>query len=80
MAKRGRKGYEEELKRQSLIDLSYTILGQALKSSKVSPGDKRRIALEIVKRRIPARSEHDVNVNLKEISNEFKALFNIKEL
>lgn len=53
MAKRGRKGYEEELKRKNLISLSYKILEQALKSTKVDATEKRRIALEVIKRRIP---------------------------
>lgn len=54
----GRRLLKDEITRNEVIDLSWATISQALRSSKVSLEEKRRIALEIVKRTAP----QDLNV------------------
>ena len=65
MAKRGRKGYEHEIKQKELWNLSTNILINALNDKKqaIDPVERRRIALEIVKKMMPS----DFNISSESV-------------
>ena len=58
MAKMGRKSLRDETMQANVINLSWTTICRALRSPKLSLADKRRIALEIVKKTCPQELKH----------------------
>lgn len=63
--------WEEALKRDKLLDLSYSVLIHALQSKNVKQSKKIEIALALVKRRIPQDMNVNENVKIQKVQVEF---------
>lgn len=59
--KSGRPSLQDEIVKAKVINLSWEILAKALESPKIKNSEKRRIAIEIAKKTIPAEIKGDLN-------------------
>ena len=73
MAKAGRKGYEHEIKQKKLWNLSTNILINALndKKNEIEPSERRRIALELIKKMMPSDFNIKADLASKVVNIDF---------